>query len=432
MIAWLFNLVYGVALLAWSPVLLWEYCRGKRRSQWRQRLWGPDLVVPHSDANSTLPLVWLHAVSVGEVNLLVTLLPALRQKYSGYRFAISASTDTGLALARRRFPDDLVFRFPIDFSWAGRRIVRQLNPEILILTELEIWPNILMRLLKSQVPVVVVNGRLSDKSFRRYRYVPWLLRAVWQRLTLVLVQSDEYQKRFIALGVPAARCHVVGSIKFDAVIVDRANSRTTDLRNWAGLGQDELVWLAGSTSAPEEQIVLDAFGRLRGEFPHLRLIVVPRHQERFEEVAAMCRSKNWAFRRRSVPETTPGEPWEVLLVDTIGELADWWGTADIGFVGGSMGSRGGQSMIEPAGYGVAIAFGPNTSNFRDVVGLLLDEQAAVVVRNTDELTDFVAKNCRDETYRKSLGSSAQQVARAQTGATAKTLSFLELVFDREA
>lgn len=418
--SWLFNAVYFLALLVWSPLILWQrWVHGKKRGGWPDRLWGAQL--PAEESNPDAPLLWLHAVSVGEVTLLTTLVPALRERFPDFRFAISSTTDTGLALARERFPTAIVFRFPLDFSWAMKKVIRRLRPAAFVLTELEIWPNLLRLLQARQVPVLVVNGRLSEKSFARYRWLRWIMSPIFRQLSLVLVQTDDYRERFMALGVPKKRCRVTGSIKFDSARSDRDNPTTMGLRAWAGITDLDVVWLAGSTSAPEEEYVLQVFQRLRSACPRLKLVLVPRHRERFEEVAQLCLASGLNVVRRSQADSAVVPAWEILLVDTIGELSAWWGVAQIGFVGGSMGSRGGQSMIEPAGYGVAVCFGPNTANFRDVVALLLTSTASEVVKDSSELETFVRRCYADEDYRAVLGRNAQEITKSQTGATVRTI-----------
>lgn len=415
--AWCYNVAYLLLLLLWGPVLLWQrLVSGKTRGGWAERLIGPKVAV-----GDGRPTVWLHAVSVGEVNLLVTLVPALQKRFEGYRWVISATTDSGLALAEERFPTATVVRFPLDFSWAVARLIRQVQPALVVLTELEIWPNLLAALQRRGTPVVVVNGRLSEKSFGRYRWVRGWLQPVWRSLALVLVQTEAYRQRFVALGVSSERCEVVGSIKFDAAS-DRVRNAdaVSELRQWARLAADDCVWLAGSTSAPEESIVLQVFAALRPSCSTLRLVLVPRHRERFAEVAELCRRTGLTVWQRSQGPLPADLQWDILVVDTIGELATWWGTAQVGFVGGSMGARGGQSMIEPAGWGVPLCFGQNTGNFRDVVSLLLAEQAAEVVRDAVELREFVARVYRERDWGRAMGQRAQAIATSQRGATERT------------
>lgn len=426
------NLVYALLLTLFAPILLWQHWRGtKRRTDWSQRIFGPRFESssinssPETEADS--PLIWLHAVSVGEVNLLATLVPALRKAQPHWRFAISASTDTGLTLAKTKFPNDCVFRFPFDFSWAVGSIFRQLKPQALILTELEIWPNTISLADQNQVPVIVVNGRLSEKSFSKYLKIRGLIKNWFRSLTCVAAQTDTYAERFKQLGTPSPQVKTVGSMKFDAAETNRHNQKTLELSRQFGLKGNETVWLAGSTSAGEEQMTLEIFSKLRPEHPELKLIIVPRHRERFDEVAQLVNAEysQFGFVRRSTSDSGSGGDWDILLVDTIGELSAWWGCADVAFVGGSFGSRGGQSMIEPAGYGVATSFGPNTSNFRDVVDLLLSNKAAVRVKDAESLKDFVVQCLTDESYRKKMGQTAQELVLGQIGATDRTVTEIQ-------
>ena len=428
-IGWLLNLIYAALLLLASPWLLSQQLSGrKRRQQWRQRLLGPD--PKPQDSGSAEPVLWVHAVSVGEVNLALRFLPALSEKFPGTIPVLSSTTDTGLQLANGRLPAHQVVRFPFDFSWAIARLFQRVQPSALLLTELEIWPNLLSQASRAGIPVVVINARLSEKSFRSYRRLGWLFRRWFEKLDLVVAQTESYAQRFRALGVPADRVVTAGSIKFDAAETDRENSRTCALRRQFGISDQRPVCLAGSTSAPEEAMVLETYEQVRKTQPNWRLVVVPRHPERFSEVAGLiqqqCRSHGWRFRRRSeIAPSQTAQDWDVLLVDTVGELGAWWGTAEMGFVGGSFGSRGGQSMIEPAAYGVATCFGPRTSNFRDVVALMEEHHAGATVDSQESLTAWLQSMTRDEGGRIAMGQRARQLVMQQAGATERTLSALE-------
>jgi 3-deoxy-D-manno-octulosonic-acid transferase len=261
------------------------------------------------------------------------------------------------------------------------------------------------------------------------------------QVDLIAVQSEEYAGRFRELGAAPHTVHITGSLKFDGAQTNRHNEATQRLRALAGLTDADIVFLAGSTQAPEEEVALQAFIALKDEHPRLKLVLVPRHPHRFDEVAALLDRSGLAWQRRSGLDQSPKSkvqgqnsrdlgPWtldlgRVLLVDTIGELSAWWGTATIGFVGGSLGSRGGQNMIEPAAYGVATCFGANTRNFRDIVQLLLGDRAAVVVHDCDELTEFVRRCVTEPDFVGELGDRARSVVAAQLGATERTLSLLE-------
>jgi 3-deoxy-D-manno-octulosonic-acid transferase len=278
--------------------------------------------------------------------------------------------------------------------------------------------------------VAIINGRLSDKSFRGYRRLRPLAARVLRQVDLIAAQNEETAERFRKLGASYESVQTTGSLKFDGAQTDRDNPRTAELHRLAGLVDGEPVLLVGSTQAPEEEYALTVLERLSRDYPTLRLIVVPRHPERFAEVAELVAASGLACQRRSALETTSSSRvltdrrWSVLLVDTIGELGAWWGTATLGFVGGSFGSRGGQNMLEPAAYGVATCFGPNTWNFRDIVGQLLAAEGAMVVQDAHDLEAFVRRALSDPTWAKALGQRARNLVASQQGATRRTVQLL--------
>ncbi len=415
MVTWLLNLCYLVLLLSASPWLAWRAWRyGKYRQGWGAKWWG---AVPprHSDR----PCIWLHAVSVGEV---VSLGPLLRELGDrDFDLVISTTTQTGYATACKRYPQSTVVYCPLDFSWAVRRALDRIRPDLLVLAELELWPNLIRLATRRAIPVALVNARLSRHSYRGYRRAGRLLRSLFRSLSYVGVQSETYADRFRQLGVPADRIDLTGSLKFDGAVTDRNNDRTTALADWARISPHDIVFCAGSTQAPEERMALDVYRRLAPHFPQLRLFLVPRHPERFDEVARLLEAGGIPWSRRSCDASGSHR---IVLVDTIGELGAWWGTAHIAYVGGSMGKREGQNMIEPAAYGAAVAFGPRTRNFRDVVALLRDADAAVVVHDTDDLESFVRRAVAKPTWRTKLGRRAQQVVLSQRGAARRTANAL--------
>jgi 3-deoxy-D-manno-octulosonic-acid transferase len=415
------NLIYLALLLLAAPLLVIESLRtGKYREGWAQKFLGR---VPLR--NSDRPCAWLHAVSVGEVNLLKTLIAELASRHPDWQCVISTTTLTGYRLAKSRYPDLSVFYCPLDFSWAVRTAMRRIRPNLLVLAELELWPNLIWAAGQHGARVAVVNGRLSDKSYRGYRRIRRLIAPVLARLDLVAAQTGQYAERFLALGACTEVVYVSGSLKFDGAQTNRQNPVTVGLRKLAGFLDDDCVFLAGSTQWPEEQLALATYRELVSEHPRLRLVIVPRHPERFNEVAELLDSSGLAWQRRSALESGGIVPSaRVLLVDRVGELGVWWGAASVGLVGGSLGKRGGQNMIEPAAYGVATCFGPQTHNFRDVVSLLLAADAAVVVRDGAELTDFVRRALVDPAFAAALGAQAQKVVSSQLGATSRTVDLL--------
>lgn len=415
--AYLLNLVYLGLLVALSPWLVYAAVRqGKYRRGWPEKLLGR---VPIRAGDR--PCVWLHAVSVGEVNLLGTLIAELARRRPELQFVISSTTATGYALACQKYAAHTVCYCPLDFSWAVRAAVARLRPDLLVLAELELWPNLIRAATERSVPVAIVNGRLSERSYRGYRRLRPLIRRVLTQLRLIVAQNATYAERFRQLGAGEEQLVIAGSMKFDGARTDRSNADTLRLAALAGIRPSDRVFLAGSTQDPEERLAVETFRQLAGEHPSLRLILVPRHAERFEEVAAMLAETGLPWQRRSRLEGEGIDPLaRVLLVDAIGELGAWWGTAEISFVGGSLGRRGGQNMIEPAAYGAAVSFGTNTRNFRDVVEQLLAADGARVIGNGQELTQFVRQALEDPEWGAALGARAARLVASQLGATART------------
>jgi len=377
------------------------------------------------------PRIWMHGVSVGEVQLLAVLAAEIRRlSADGGRvpdLVVSSSTTTGLELAAARFGVDRAFPCPLDFSWAVSRALERVRPDLLVLGELELWPNLLAAATRRHVPVVVVNGRLSARSAAGYARIAPLARRMLGRVALVAARSEVDAERFRSLG--AREVVVTGSLKFDGVRGDRTAVEVERLARLAGFRAEDPVFLAGSTQDPEERLAAEAFLALREAHPGLRLVIVPRHVERSGDIAALLERCGLRFQRRSRLEAEGADPAaRVLLVDTTGELAWWWGTATVAFVGGSLdGRRGGQNMLEPAAYGAAVAFGPHTRNFRDEVRRLLDADAARVVEDGPALTAFVARCLGEPAWAEALGRRAATLIASQRGATSATA---RLVLDR--
>ncbi len=419
---YLLDLLYCAGVSLFSPWLLFQaIARGKYRQGWAAKLLGR---VPHFTGDRRR--VWLHAVSVGEVNLLEPVLRELRTRRPDYEFVVSTTTRAGFELACKRFGQEAVFYAPLDFSWAVEQAMRRVRPALLILVELEVWPNLIATAERHGARVAVINGRLSDRSFRGYSQIQRYLKSTFARLDLVAAQTEVYAERFRTLGTASNAIFVSGSVKFDHAVADRANERTKGLAELAKITSTDRVFLVGSTQAPEESLAVAAFQALQHDFPQLRLIVVPRHPERFEEVARQLQQSGLPWERRSqFPQLDPQRtPARILLVDTIGELGDWWGTAHYAYVGGSLGKRGGQNMIEPAAYGAAVAFGPCTHNFRDVVEQLLARNAARVLSDGSELLGWLHECLADPVLCEAMGERARSLVASQRGATRRTVDRL--------
>ncbi len=439
--SWLLNTAYVLLLIFLSPVLFYRVLvLGKYRMGWGEKSLG-RLPLRTSDAEC----VWFHAVSVGEVLQLQTVVRELAKSRPDWDIWITTTTHTGLAVAREKFPHQHVSFFPLDFSWAVKNAIHRLRPSAIVLVELELWPNFIRAASDAKIPLALINGRISENSFRGYKRIRFLMQNLLRRFDLLAVQSETYAERLKELGAPPERVHVTGSIKFDGVRKGRGNPQTQELRECFGLSEEDRVFIAGSTQHPEEAYALDTYQSLRQDFPNLRLILVPRHQERFEDVARLVEQREFSLIRRSLSRGqtrfdadaqrgrkgvgeslnrgTTDKP--VLLLDTLGELSACWGLAEIAFVGGSLTNRGGQNMLEPAAYGAGVCFGPNTKNFRDVVELLLAQEAARVVADAAELTGLVHHWLVHPEESKAYGGRAQRLVLSQQGATARTVKLLE-------
>jgi 3-deoxy-D-manno-octulosonic-acid transferase len=431
---YLLNVLYLLVLLVLSPWLIYKaLTTGKyRRGLW-QKLTGAAGSLPPPDR----PRAWFHGVSVGEVHLLRQVVAAFRRRHPDWECVISTTTDTGFDEARKRFADLPVIFWPFDFTWAVRRALARVNPSLVVLAEGELWPNFLTAAKRRGVPVAVINGRMSPRSLRRYRWVRGLVRPLFGKVDLFAAQTDEYAAGFSALGARPDRIHVTDNVKYDGVTGDRTNPRTQELRRLLAIEPGDPVWIAGSTQAPEEEIALGIVRRLRTDHPKLRLILVPRQKDRFDEVADFLKRSGEPFVRRSeiaspVHPVIPSSRHPVILVDTIGELAALWGLADVAFVGGSLdGRRGGQNMIEPAAYGAAVVFGPHVWNFRHDVARLLGANAAIQVGDAATLTATVRRLLGDAGERQRLGAAAREFVLRQQGATERTMDLLDRLLVRE-
>lgn len=419
-VRYLLNVSYLALLVVIFPWLLWNaVLRGKYREGWSAKLWGD---IPRRD-ESRDRCIWFHAVSVGEVQMLSKLLGRAAERWPDCECVISTTTKTGFELAKKRYPEHRVFYCPLDFSWAVGRALRRMRPDLLVLVELELWPNMIAEAARQGVRVAIINGRLSDNSFRGYsRIRRWLL-PTWQRIDVLAAQNQEYAERFRHLG--AKDVQVTGSLKFEDIQTDRENPATQSLVRAGNFQPSDVVFLAGSTQAPEEEMALQTFAELSEDWPMLKLVLVPRHPHRFEEVALLLDQSSYTWQRRSMlSEGEAAGGSRILLVDTVGELAAWWGVAQIAFVGGSMGSRGGQNMIEPAAFGAAVSFGPHTHNFREVVQMLLQNDAATVISDQAALTANVRRCLEESDWRHQMGTRAQAVVSRQSGAADRTLDLL--------
>jgi 3-deoxy-D-manno-octulosonic-acid transferase len=419
---YLLNLIYLTAAIVLAPWLCWQaWMRNKPVRGLRAKWFGR---VAHSKQAPHRPIAWFHGVSVGEIHLLRQVVAQFRARFPDWQCIVSTTTGTGYDEACKHFSDLTVVFWPFDFTWAVAAALDALQPSLVVLSEGEVWPNFVTAAKQRGVKVAVLNGRMSPRSARRFRAFRWLLAGTFAKIDWIGAQNDEYRMLYDRLG--ATNVVTTGNIKYDGVLGDRRNAKTQALRTLFGISVDAPVLVAGSTQDPEESAALEVYRRARAAHPTLRLILVPRHPERFDDVARLLARSELPFIRRSA--IAPGEAVaenNVILVDTIGELGAIWGLADLAFVGGSLdGKRGGQNMIEPSAYGAAVLFGPHTWNFKQTVADLLARNAAVLVENRAMLEAVVLRLLKDPAERIRLGDAAQAFVVSQQGASAKTLNEL--------
>lgn len=408
----LYSFLYLLGLCIYLPRILWLRFRWGRPLGTAERLgWLPPL--PEGG-------IWIHAVSVGEVRAARGLLPHLRARLPGVPVLLSTTTATGRSVAEAAGADG-VFYMPLDLPWTVDRVLETARPRTLLLVETEIWPNLLRACRSRGIPVAVVNGRLSADSFRRYRRLGGWWRRVLQQLRLVCVRSPREAARFRALGIPPARVFLTGNLKADAAAQEPPDALRRELAQAFRLNGRTPVLVAGCTMPGEEALVLEAFAAVRSSHPDVRLLVAPRHPERFEQVAADIAGAGWSCRRR----TGQGpEGADVLLLDSIGELSAAYGLAVASFVGGSLVPAGGHNLLEPAACGQPVLFGPSMDNFAALAAAFRTSGAGLQVRNATELARGWKELLEDEVLRETLGRRARLLARHDSQAGRRTAAVL--------
>jgi 3-deoxy-D-manno-octulosonic-acid transferase len=411
-----YNVALFAALVAGAPWWLWRMATTQK---YREGLWERLGSVPKrlttGAGASGRPLIWIHAVSVGEVLAVTRLVKTLDATLPEYSVAISTTTRTGQALARERFGANRVFYCPLDLPWAVRAYLNALKPRMLVLAETEFWPNLLNGCFRRGIPVAVVNARISDRSWPRYKMLRRLWKPLLGRLGSVLAQSQTDAERLIAIGCVPERVQVAGNLKFDVRAAEEAEA--TRLLKASGASLRFVV--AGSTLEGEEAALLEAWPKLLHVDAQLAMVVAPRHPERFWAVAALLEKSGNAWTRRSEWNRKPAEPLrpgEIVLLDTIGELASVYSLASVGFVGGSLVPAGGHNPLEPAQFGVPIVMGPHYANFAAITDSLRTRDALRIAAK-EELAETLAALLADRTGAEAMGARAREVFEQQAGAT---------------
>jgi 3-deoxy-D-manno-octulosonic-acid transferase len=408
-------LIYLLRPLAFGIVAYRSLKNPGYRVGWAERF-GFGARLPAAD------VIWLHAVSLGEVSAAASLVRELQARFTGATLVVTTATPTGRARAQALFGASVVVRFlPYDTPGSMRRFLSRAHPGLAVVMETELWPNLFHQCHRRGIPVVLANARLSEKSVRRYRRFAALFRAVFAGETLVAAQSAEDAARFVAIGAQAAKTHVVGNLKFDVPVDAVVFERGRELR--AAYFGSRPIWIAGSTHEGEEELVLGAQTVLQNALPGVLLLLVPRHPERFQAVADLLTRSGFRFERRSSDNPVRADA-QVLLIDTVGELSSLYASVDVAFVGGSLVPIGGHNLLEPAALGVPVLTGPSHANAREVATLLLRAGGALQVNDAVQLATTVEALLRDEDQRLRVGACALAVIEANRGSLERLLSLI--------
>ncbi|RWR03189.1 3-deoxy-D-manno-octulosonic acid transferase [[Pantoea] beijingensis] len=409
-------LLYLIQPLIW--VRLW--LRGRKAPAYRKR-WGErygfcSQKMQHGG-------IMLHSVSVGETLAAIPLVRALRHRYPTLPITVTTMTPTGSERVQSAFGKDVQHVYlPYDLPGSVNRFLNRINPKLVIIMETELWPNLITALKKRDIPLVIANARLSERSARGYMRLGKLIKQILQRITLIAAQNEEDGQRFLSLGLKRSQLVVTGSLKFDISVTPQLAARAVTLRRqWA---PHRPVWIAASTHDGEESVILAAHRQLLARFPDLLLILVPRHPERFPDIIRMAQQAGMPYITRSSGEVPPASA-QVVIGDTMGELMLLYGIADLAFVGGSLIERGGHNPLEPAAHAIPVLMGPHTLNFKDICAKLEEADGLITVQDTDSLVKEVGLLISDQDYRHYYGRHAVEVLYQNQGALQRLLHLLE-------
>ena len=425
----LYSLLLTVGFLILLPKFVIDALRTRKYvTGLSQRLGKLPVVIPDDK-----PVIWIHCVSVGETEAARPLVKVLLDRFPSHCLVVSTTTVTGQKVARNAFGNQAaaIFYFPIDWAWTVRRVLRVLRPAAVLIMETELWPHLLRECRARAIPVALINGRISETSFRRYKLIHAFMSRVLNDLSVALMQSERDAERIRELGLASERTLVAGNVKFDSAEAATDQAVAVGLSKRFRLEADAPFIVAGSTHPPEETVVIEAFKQLRNVQPRARLLIAPRHPARFDEVAALLDKSGLHWASRSSGQDSNDALCDVVLLDTVGELRAVYALATVAFVGGSIAPHGGHNLLEPAALGIAVVTGPHTENFTAITRVLVDQDAVVQLPDaqTSEMTTALAailgELLADERRRRDMGRRALTVCNQNRGATERTLQVLE-------
>lgn len=413
-----------IFLLAIPLVILRLIWRGSRAPAYFKR-WNERFGLKSAPA-AKQSVIWVHAVSVGEVEAARPLVEALQETYSDHQILITTMTPTGSARVLSLYNDKVLHCYlPYDLPFAVSRFLKSARPELGIIMETELWPNLIHHAHALDIPMVLANARLSTRSAAGYQRIAGLAQTMLQQFSLIAAQSQDDRQRLIALGADKDTVHAVGNLKFEITLPASLNEQAEALRTLWG---NRPVFIAASTHEGEDEIILNASRQIRADFPDLLLILVPRHPERFDKVAALSQRAGFKILRRSENGICSREI-QVLVIDTMGELPLFYGTADIAFVGGSLVPRGGHNLLEPAALGRAVIIGPHYFNFSEISRQFLDANAALQVNSSETLAEAVTDLLKNPQKRADMGQAGQNLIHHSKGASTRLLNLIKRHID---
>ncbi len=426
----IFDSIYLTASLLGSPYLLFKILTSKRyRSGLNQRF---GII---TERRSNKPGIWVHGASVGEVITAKSIVERIEEEFPEWETFISTTTNTGFSVAERVFPDKTVFFFPIDLSRITKKVLLRKKPGFILLIELEIWPNFLISAYKKKIPVIIVNGRISNKSLVAYRAISLISKdfrnSLINETNIICARTELDAQRFRDLGIPGKQVFVTGTMKYDNIPNHIDENVSKELAELFHINDDDLVLIGGSTHAGEEEILIRIFERLSKACPNLKLILAPRHIERTRDVSRLIGKMGFVPVLKTEVEHSRYK-WkntksEIILIDTVGDLERVYSISNYVFVGKSLVPSGGQNMMEPAGLGKPVIFGPHTFNFKEEADLLLENNAAKMVKTENELFKTVEFLIRSPEAAKQMGLKAQKVVNEKRGATDRNIEIIRNV-----
>ena len=424
-------LLYFLIAIGFPVILPMALFSEKRRKTILQRLGLvplPPAMIRRKALLSEEKIVWVHALSVGEVLSAVTLVKRLKECSHTRNIVFSASTKTGFDIANQYLNDSVIgiFYFPYDLNFLVKYVAEKIAPAVVVIVETDIWPNFLFEMRKRLTPVVLVNARLSNKSFAGYKRFDFFSKPLFLSFANICTQSVEDAKRFQVLDIPSNRIMVTGNIKFDQEFQFLSAEEIKDLRKWMQIQPSKKVLVAGSTHKGEESIILDAFSKMKSEFKDLVLVVIPRDPERARSVYRIFQGAGFSVRlMKEMKKKAAGHRFDVIVVGILGILKKLYAIADISFIGGSLVECGGHNPLEPASFAKPIIFGQDMSDFKEISKLLVDSGGAVRVHDSASLFEAAAILMRDDNKAIEIGERARRVFKANKGAVEKTLRVIE-------